>query len=118
MEENEVIELFCYSKDEIENILTSEDAIDLEQLEKYLSDWVKLTCFNRKEITHLHEYWKNYWGEHVYKKDRDYIVLTYEEYNKKYSKILNIQLVENPYSWLAVPMEMIETWENLKQQND
>lgn len=109
--ENEITELIYYTKDEIEHILTDTNAIDIEQLEDYLADWVKQTCFNRKEINHVHDYWKNLWGYNVYIKDRDYVVLTYEEFNKKYSKILNIQLVENPNGWLSIPIEKINEWE-------
>lgn len=107
----DVEELFCYTKDEIESILTNTNVIDIEELVSHLSDWVKLTCFNRKEVSHLHDDWKTYWGGKGYMKEKDYIPLTHTEFNEKYSKVLNIQLVDHPTAWIAVPAEWINKWE-------
>lgn len=109
MDDNDITELIIYSKEEIENVLTNENSINIEQLEQYLGDWVKQTCFNKREIS----YYKN-----IEVEDRDYVTLTHAEFNEKYSKILNLQLVEHPYNWLSVPIEMINNWEKRKRKLD
>lgn len=50
--------------------------------------------------------------------DKDYITLTNKEFNEKYSKLFNLQLVDEPVEmhYLIVHIELINKWEKWKEE--
>ena len=51
--------------------------------------------------------------------EKDYVPLTHTQFNERYSKLFNIQLVENGFSsYKLVPKELIAKWEKWKEETD